>query len=97
LLEPLLQRRLPCPLATASRRAVGDDLNDDDSDGFTQCFDGSGFDCDETNPAVNEGAIEVCDDSIDNDCDGAIDAEDTDCDSDADSGTEADTDSGSGI
>ncbi len=76
----------------------GDDLNDDDSDGYTECFDDGGFDCDDTDPAVNIDAMEVCDDSIDNDCDGAIDAEDMDCDSDADSDTEADsdTDSGSG-
>jgi hypothetical protein len=31
------------------------------------------YDCDDTNPEVNPGAIEVCDDGIDNDCDGKED------------------------
>jgi len=54
---------------------------DADGDGYTTC----GGDCDDTNPAVNLGATEgpagdaTCSDSLDNDCDGAIDAADSGC------------------
>jgi hypothetical protein len=46
-------------------------------------------DCDDSNASVNPGATEVCDDEIDNDCDGDVDSSDTECTSD-------DTDSGGG-
>ncbi len=43
-------------------------------------FDGDGWmevdDCDDNNAAVNPDADEVCDDDIDNNCDGVIDEED---------------------
>lgn len=49
-------------------------ITDADGDGVT-----SDTDCDDNNAAVFPGATEVCDDTLDNDCDAAIDAEDTDC------------------
>lgn len=45
---------------------------DEDGDGYT--FE---TDCDDEDAAVNPDATEVCDDAIDNNCDGLTDTEDT--------------------
>ena len=59
------------------------DLYDQDSDGYSVC----GADCDDDDPGVRPGAIEVCND-IDDDCDGTVD-EGTECyDDDGDGQTE---------
>ena len=51
-------------------------------------FDGDGdvddTDCAPADPAISHGAEEVCNDGVDNDCDGAIDAADHDCPGDDD-------------
>jgi hypothetical protein len=47
---------------------------DADADGFV-----AEDDCDDTDPAINPNATEVCDDQVDNDCDGDVDGADTDC------------------
>ena len=46
---------------------------DADEDGYTD------NDCDDDDPAVHPGATEVCDDTVDNDCDSFVDGDDTDC------------------
>lgn len=47
---------------------------------FAEAGCGTAVDCDDTNAAINPGAAEVCNDSMDNDCDGFVDCDDTDCD-----------------
>ncbi len=36
-------------------------------------------DCDDSDAAINPGAMEICDDEMDNDCDGDSDTDDSDC------------------
>ncbi len=52
-------------------------LTDNDGDGYSE----NQGDCDDTDPAVNPGALEVCD-GIDNNCNGSIDELSTDVDDD---------------
>ncbi len=58
--------------------------NDADGDGYEDAAcnpdpANGGGDCDDTDASVNPGMTEVCDDGIDNDCDGLVDANDPDC------------------
>lgn len=45
---------------------------DDDDDGFVRCNGGDGCDCDDGSRMVNPFSLELCDDSIDNNCNGQI-------------------------
>ena len=63
------------------------DCSDADGDGSLPPYCG-GDDCDDEDPDVNPGAAEICDDGVDNDCDGLTDEQDPDC---AGSGTDSDT------
>jgi len=55
----------------------------------SDCWDGDGdtyddeacggTDCDDADPAVNPGAVETCDNGVDDDCDGLVDFVDPDC------------------
>jgi hypothetical protein len=62
---------------------------DADSDGYADASCG-GTDCDDNDPDVNPGAEEVCDDGIDNNCDGTVDEGCGSCpDADGDGYTDA--------
>jgi hypothetical protein len=57
---------------------VGEHCTDNDGDGYgypasPACAPHPGADCNDTNPAVNPGAVEVPDNGIDDDCDGKTD------------------------
>ncbi len=59
--------------------------DDDDDDGAPSAVDGDGVteedgDCNDDDPSIFPGADEICDDSIDNDCDTLSDCDDSDCD-----------------
>ena len=54
-----------------------------DTDSGIEDLDGDGHsalvDCDDNDAAINPDAAEICDDTLDNDCDAAVDADDDDC------------------
>ena len=69
---------------------IDNNCNDAVDEDCAQCdIDGDSFqadlltcggnDCDDTNASIYPGADEVCDNFIDDDCDGSIDGDDTDC------------------
>ncbi len=59
---------------------LGAPCYDADADGYyDKAGCGTEVDCDDFDASVNPGASEVCDDGIDNDCDGYTDGEDSDC------------------
>lgn len=59
---------------------IGRDLNNDGDCKDAGETDGVSFDCDDSNPAANPAATEICTDGADNDCDGLVDFRDrVDC------------------
>ncbi|NIN94816.1 MAG: hypothetical protein GTO49_07515, partial [Anaerolineae bacterium] len=69
-----------CPYGCADGACIPATCTDADDDGYAVEGGGCGpVDCDDTDPAVNPDAAEVCDNGIDDDCDGLIDADDPDC------------------
>jgi hypothetical protein len=57
---------------------ASDPDSDDDDDGYTE----NQGDCNDSNPQIYPTATEVCDDGLDNDCDGATDSAQPDADGD---------------
>ncbi|MEM9068709.1 MAG: MopE-related protein [Myxococcota bacterium] len=57
------------------------DGTDDNRDGdcLDEAEDRFGMDCDDTDPLINVRASEVCDDGVDNNCNGDIDSADASC------------------
>ncbi len=65
-------------------------LDDVDGDGYSTCDDPE--DCDDGDETVYPGAAEICDDGVDNDCDGLTDDEQDGCDDPADDDDDDDDD-----
>ncbi len=63
--------------------------DDADGDGFADESCG-GHDCDDGDDGINPEAAEVCDDGVDNDCDGASDGDDSECGDDDDAADDDD-------
>ncbi len=53
---------------------------DSDDDGYNATSEGCGLDdCDDSNTSINPNATEVCDNNVDDDCDGLVDLDDEEC------------------
>jgi uncharacterized protein (TIGR02145 family) len=64
--------------AVPAHLAHGDVIPDADGDGYTKvnpCGIGAQNDCNDDNPAIHPGAKEICDNGVDDNCNGKIDEE----------------------
>ena len=74
----------PTNFAGQSGSVTAPACTDGDGDGYgspgdPSCPNGSATDCNDANNAVHPGAVEDCDDTIDNNCDGDTDCDDATC------------------
>ncbi len=70
---------------TADSNAVNCQVNCTDSDADGYSIEGGScgaVDCDDNNPEINPGALEICGDSVDNNCNALIDSTDAVCQND---------------
>lgn len=73
--EPLTEISNSLSVATCLDESDIAECVDDDGDGWSiSCGD-----CNDEDSDINPGAQEICDDDVDNDCDGLVDLEDEDC------------------
>ncbi len=73
---PLISNSIQLDQDSDGKGNVCDD--DADADGYKKVTVG-GNDCNDLDAAINPGAAEICDNGVDNDCDGKIGTEDSDC------------------
>ena len=73
------------------------DCEDGDKDGYGVGADCAGTDCDDSNPEIHPGALDICDNGVDEDCSGDDEVcPPPDCDSDYDCGDSMLCDQGTG-
>jgi len=72
-----------CEMQTFFRDSDGDNYGDPNNSTSTceapEDYISDNTDCDDSNPKINPGATEICDNGTDNDCDEKTDADDEDC------------------
>ena len=72
--DETLDGNSPATAAGGTGGSAGATPVDNDDDGFTTVSD-----CDDDDPRINPAADEICDNGIDDDCDGKVDGADPDC------------------